>query len=315
MKVSVVVALYNVKDYADECIESLVKQSYKDLEIILVDDGSKDETAAIVDKWAAQDDRIKAIHQANGGLSAARNTGMANATGECIAFIDGDDSVKENYFEVLVKNMESTGADMTGVGRYENVPGEDTFRYFSSVDSLTVYNDPRDYMYDIYSDKDKRFFQSGIVVWGKIYKRGIWDGIDFPVGRNNEDSWVFPRVMTRCKKIAISPDQLYFYRKRSGSIMSNVNEKLVFSKIDSWMSQINFWRNSKDSRAEELLSICEKYICHYIYTNAEYMDSDYGKKLKPEYKAMVRHILSTKYLSFKTKAKYLTFARTGKIFK
>lgn len=314
MKISVIVALYNVKEYADECIESLVKQSYNNLEIILVDDGSTDETAAIVDKWAAKDERIKTIHQTNGGLSAARNSGMKAATGDCIAFIDGDDSVKEKYFETLAANMEITGADMIGVGRYENVPGEDRFREFSSVDKLTVYNDYRDYVYDTYADKEKRFFQSAIVVWGKIYKKEIWDGIEFPVGHNNEDSWVFPRVISRCTKIAISPEPLYFYRKRSGSIMSNVSDKLVCSKTESWMQQIKWWRDSDDSQSDRLLSICEKYICHYIYTNKDSFHDEYRKEMSAEYKAMVKHMIFSKHLSFKTKAKYLTFARPGKVF-
>lgn len=314
MKISVIVALYNVKDYADECIASLVKQTYKDLEIILVDDGSTDETVSIVDKWASTDERIKAVHQVNGGLSAARNSGMEIATGDCIAFIDGDDSVREEYFETLVKNMEATGADMTGVGRYENVPGETSFRYFSSVDNLTVYNDYRDYIYDTYADKEKRFFQSAIVVWGKLYKRNIWDGITFPVGHNNEDSWVFPRVISRCKKIALSPEQLYYYRKRSGSIMSQVNEKLVRSKTDSWMEQINWWRKSNDPLADKLLSICEKYICHYIYTNSKSIGDDYKAKIQPEYRAMVNHMLSSKYLQLKTKVKYLTYASPKRTF-
>ncbi len=315
MKVSVIVALYNVKDYADECIESLIKQNYKDIEIILVDDGSTDETVAIVDKWASTDNRIKVIHQVNGGLSAARNSGMKIATGDYIAFIDGDDSVKEEYFEVLVKTIKTTGADMAGVGRYENVPENGTFKNFSSVDSLTVYNDYRDYIYDTYADKDKRFFQSAIVVWGKVYRHEIWDGIEFPVGHNNEDSWVFPRVISRCKKIAISPEPLYFYRKRAGSIMSQVNEKLVRSKTESWLQQINWWRNSNDSRADELLAICEKYICHYIYTNAKCLGSDYKNKIYPEYNTMARHMIFSKYMPLKTKVKYLTYASPRRTFK
>ena len=315
MKISVIVAMYNVKEYADECIESLVKQSYKDLEIILVDDGSTDETVGIVDKWAAMDERIRVIHQVNGGLSAARNSGMAIATGECIAFIDGDDAVKEKYLEVLVNNMENTGADMTGVGRYENVPGENTFREFSCVDSLYIYDDCRDYMYDTYSDKEKRFFQSSIVVWGKLFKRDVWDGIEFPVGRINEDAWVFAEVMSKCNRIAISPEPLYFYRKREGSIMSKVNEKLIRSKTQSWMHQVEWWRESKDPLAGKLLSICEKYICHFIYKNIQYYTSDYKKELKKEYKTMVRHILASKYLSIKTKVKYLTFANPIIVFR
>lgn len=315
MKVSVIVPMYNVSEFAEECIESIVNQTYKDLEIILVDDGSTDETASIIDAWASKDARIKVVHQKNGGLSAARNTGMARATGDCLAFIDGDDAIKDRYFEVLVKNMMETNADLACVSRYENIPGENTFKEFSSVDDLFIYNDYRDYVYDTYMDKGKRFFQSAIVVWGKLFKREVWEGIEFPVGRINEDSWIFPNVMSRCNKIVISSESLYFYRKRNGSIMSKVTPKLVCSKTDSWMQQIKWWRESNDSSADKLLSVCEKYICHYIYKNVQYFTQEYKESIKKEYKSMIRHMLASKYLSYKTKVKYLTYASSFVVFR
>ena len=134
-------------------------------------------------------------------------------------------------------------------------------------------------------------------------------------GHINEDSWVFPRVMSRCKVIAIGPEPLYFYRKRSGSIMSKVDEKLVCSKTDSWMQQIKWWRESQDLQADRLLSICEKYICHYIYSNSQQMNSDYKKFIQKEYREMVRHMIFSKYLPLKTKVKYLTYARPSKVFR
>ena len=301
-------------EYAGECIESLVNQSYTNIEIILVDDGSTDDTSSIIDKWAQNDTRIKVIHQDNGGLSVARNSGMRSATGDCIAFVDGDDSVKKDYFKTLVDIMTSTNADMSGVGRYENVPGENLYRQFSTVDKVTVYSDYRDYVYDTYIDKGKRFFQSSIVVWGKLYRREIWEGIDFPVGRNNEDSWVFPKVMARCDRIVISPAPLYFYRKREGSIMSNVNSKLIRSKTESWMQQIEWWRESEDPLADKLLASCEKYICHYIFKNCKVMDSEYKKSIEENYRIMVHHLILSKYSPLKTKIKYLTYARPQKVF-
>lgn len=315
MTVSVIIPCYNIEDYAGECIESVMAQTYSDLDIIVIDDGSTDKTGEIIDDFAARDSRITVVHEDNKGLSFARNKGMSLAKGECLAFVDGDDAVGEDYFKTLVNNMLSTGADMAGVGRYENVLSGEGFRYFSPVDGMVTYHDYRDYIFDAYTDKEKRFFQSAIVMWGKLFRREVFDGIEFPVGRINEDSWVFPRVISRCQVITISPETLYFYRKRKGSIMSEVNEHLVCSKIDSWMSQILWWRESDDLQADRLLAMCEKYICHYIYTTVNMMGTEYRKGICPEYRKMVRHMLFSRNIRFVTKVKYLTIARPGKVFK
>ncbi len=314
MKVSVIVAFYNVGPYVDECVGSIVRQTYKDLEIILIDDGSTDNSGSILDEWASRDLRIKVIHEDNEGLSFARNRGLDISTGEAIAFIDGDDAVKENYIEILVNTMNETDADMCEVGRYENVLDEETLRFFSPVDDLLLYKDSGDYIYDTYTDREKRFFQSAIVVWGKLYKRKVWDGVRFPKGRINEDSWVFPQVISRCDKIAVRGDCLYFYRKRRGSIMSVLDEHLICSKIDSWMYQVRWWRNSEDPQADKLLAMCEKYICHFIYTKIGEVNSKYRDDLRPEYKKMVRHMLFSGYIPIKTKVKYLTYASTLRVF-
>jgi len=315
MTVSVIIPCYNIEDYVGECIKSVISQTYDDLEIIVIDDGSTDNTGKIIDGYAAEDSRIVVVHEANKGLSFARNKGMGLARGDCLAFIDGDDAVRSEYLETLVANMQKTDADMTGVGRYENVLGEDTFRYFSPADRTVTYQNPDDYIYDTYVDKEKRFFQSAIVMWGKLFRKEVFEGIEFPVGRINEDSWIFPKVISRCRVITISPEPLYFYRKRKGSIMSEVNEHLICSKTDSWMAQISWWRESKDLQADKLLAMCEKYICHYIYTTINLTNSEYRKKICPEYKKMVRHMLFSKHTRLKTKVKYLTFARPGKVFK
>lgn len=315
MTVSIIVSFYNVEAYSEECVAGIVGQTYKDLDIILVDDGSTDSTGTILDKWAQQDTRIKVVHESNGGLSFARNTGMKYAKGDCIVFVDGDDALKESFVETLVNVMEETGADICEAGRYENVLDKEEFRFFSPVDRPEIYNDYHDYIYDTYTDKEKRFFQSAIVVWGKLYKKEIWKGIEFPVGKIFEDSWVFPSVMERCKKIAVIPEPLYFYRKRRGSIMSKINEKSVRMKVDSWMNQIRWWRASQDKKADLLLAACERYICHYIYCNSQYFQSEYKSMICAEYKIMTRHMIFSRHTKLKTKVKYLTFAGPRRVFR
>ena len=195
MTVSIIAAFYNVDEYADECVKSIVNQTYPDLDIVLIDDGSTDSCGKILDEWAGRDSRINVIHEPNKGLSFARNAGMKAAKGEYFAFVDGDDALKEEYIETLIKTLEETGSDMCEVGRFENVSGKDTKRFFSPVSRLEVYDRYQDFIYDTYTDKEKRFFQSAIVVWGKLYKREVWEGIEFPVGKICEDSWVFPAVL------------------------------------------------------------------------------------------------------------------------
>ena len=112
-KISIIVPIYNVEQYLDKCIESLVNQTYKNLEIILIDDGSKDNSRKIVNSWTAKDNRIKSIHKKNGGLSDARNAGMKIATGDYIGFVDSDDWINYKMYEVLINNLEKYNADIS----------------------------------------------------------------------------------------------------------------------------------------------------------------------------------------------------------
>ncbi|MBO4678487.1 MAG: glycosyltransferase family 2 protein [Lachnospiraceae bacterium] len=315
MTVSIIAAFFNVGAYAEECVSSISGQSYKDLDIILVDDGSTDDTGKILDEWASKDSRIRVIHEENKGLSFARNAGMRVAKGDAFAFIDGDDAVRENYIETLVLNMESSDADLSVVGRYENNPGTDEFILVSPVKEFTTYNDYTDYVYAAYADRTGAFFVSAVVAWGKLYKKTLWEGVEFPVGRISEDAWVFPQILSRCQKIVVAPDNLYFYRRRKGSIMSSGNEKLYCAVIESWLHQVKWWYEHDGNRAGKLLSACEKRACNYMFTHAHDLSDSNKGNYRNEYKLMIRHMLLSVFIPLRTKIKYLTFARPGKVFK
>lgn len=233
-KVSVIVPVYNVKDYVDECINSIVSQSYKDIEIIIVDDGSKDGSGERCDEWATKDSRIVVLHQKNMGLSEARNTGLDVASGEYITFIDSDDYYEVDALQTLVYNAEKNNADMVvckGKRVSENGKqsiSEEVIDYSDSfIDEETFW---RRYINDMYY----------IVVWSKLYRRDVFSDIRFPVGEINEDEAILWMVLSKCKKIYATNDIVYNYRIRNSSIMrSNFSEKNL-SQPKRLLDEINY---------------------------------------------------------------------------
>lgn len=175
---SIVVPVYNVKDYIDRCVESLVNQNYSDIEIILVDDGSGDGSSGLCDEWASKDSRIKVIHKANGGVSEARLDGIRSSSGKYIGFVDSDDSVDLNMFEKLMSNVSGYNADISHCG-YKLIRNND-IKYFYNTGKLVVQN-RRQGVCDLLQGK---FIEPGL--GNKVYKRELFDCIIN--GRVNMDS-------------------------------------------------------------------------------------------------------------------------------
>lgn len=207
--ISVIIPVYNTQDYIEHCVRSVLSQTYSDLQVILVDDGSPDDSGKIVD--AIEDPRVLVIHQANGGLSAARNTGLDNALGEQIVFVDGDDFVEPDMFQVLLDTLTSTGADIAQcgyiaddgtVGDFDRGSGK--VRVFARDDAILslVKND---------------VFEQ--VVWNKIYRREVIGDLRFHVGKFHEDEFFSWRAFYNSKKIAAVDRVCYHYVQRQGSIM------------------------------------------------------------------------------------------------
>ncbi len=313
--VSIIVPCYNVEEYIDECIGSLVGQDFKDIEIVAVDDGSKDQTGAKLDVWEQQDSRVKVFHTENRGRSAARNLGIEKSAGEYIGFVDSDDAVKPDYVSTLYNALVENGADYSQVSQYCNIVGTDEYKYIPAVREITVYDSFEQYAEDVYLDKDKKMFVSGIVACLKLYKRELFDTVRFPEGRLMEDCWIFPEIAIQCKKIVVCPDCLYFYRQREGSTTKVISSAVVEQKMEAWIHNRDWWKDSNISGRERLMAATEKYLCHYMYTSAKYVSNERRPYFKKVYCVMVRHIIFTKYLSVKTKAKYLSFASPMMVWK
>lgn len=212
--VSIIIPIYNVELYLERCIKSVIQQSYKKLEIILVNDGSQDNSAQICDRYAKMDERIVVLHKKNGGLSDARNCGLSNAKGEYITFLDSDDYLNTEYINYLVQLLEKNNAELSMCG-YQKVYDTPKSKN-ESVDKINAE--------EIISGETalERFCYQKIQqeAWAKLYKKELFSDIKFPVGKLYEDYGTIYKIFYKCKKIAIGNEKLYYYYQRANSIMN-----------------------------------------------------------------------------------------------
>lgn len=232
--VSVIVPVYNVEKYLSDCIESIIRQTYSDLEIILVDDGSTDNSGSICGYYECVDTRIKVYHKINGGLSDARNYGIKKSHGDEIILVDSDDVIADNMIEVLYSLKVQYNAEMSVCFR-KHINEEGGFIQTGEKDNekLVIYSS------NSTEESFKIYFESkggGMVAWGKLYDKDLFNGIEYPVGRYNEDVFTTYRLIAKCSRIAITSQRLYYYRIRNGSIMNRKFEKkhmdVIFGNIE-----------------------------------------------------------------------------------
>lgn len=210
--ISVIVPIFRVEQYLNQCVQSIVDQTYEELEIILVDDGSPDGCPGICDAWAEKDSRIRVIHKENGGLSDARNAGMAIATGDYIAFVDSDDTIKPDFLRELYQALTDSHADIAECAvSYVDENGGILRRRETSecacMDRLEALR--------------RLVLEDGVyqTVWNKLYRRSVAEGIPFAVGKYNEDEFWTYQVFDRIGKLAIVNKPLYNYLQRGSSII------------------------------------------------------------------------------------------------
>ncbi|OZG57414.1 family 2 glycosyl transferase [Bifidobacterium tissieri] len=239
--VSVIVPIYKVERYLDECVSGIVNQTYRNLEIILVDDGSPDDCPRMCDEWAAKDERIRVIHKPNGGLSDARNAGLAQATGDCIYFVDSDDAVAPNLVERSVDTMREYEADLV-MFKFDTIsengkPLLSDYKH-NDFDEIVVLTPQEALKAQVKAEIDGYFWS--FMATANIYKD---HDFSFPVGRKIEDMARICNVIGEATLIVRIPEVLYHYRLRGGSIMS------------SWTPQLPIdWAKAADDREEYIVS-------------------------------------------------------------
>lgn len=208
--ISVIVPVYKVEKYLDCCIESIINQTYSNIEIILVDDGSPDNCPTMCDAWAKKDSRIKVIHQANNGSGAARNAALEEARGELISFVDSDDYIAFEMYENLLELM--TG-DIDIVECAYTHTCEDKATFDNQVNDVQIYS-VGDAMKEHILD---HFFRQ--IIWNKLYRRNVIGDIKFPVGKSIDDEFWTYRVIAKARNLARTSCRMYAYRQQPDSIM------------------------------------------------------------------------------------------------
>ncbi len=211
--VSVIVPIYKVEAFLDRCVQSILNQTYSNLEVILVDDGSPDNCGRMCDEYALKDSRVRVIHKENGGLSDARNAGIAKATGAYITFIDSDDYVEADYVQVLYDTLKR-GKAMMAISSHR-VLYDGGMVLSKGTDENTVL-DPATVL-------DRMLYHEDIDLsaWGKLYARQLWENVRFPKGRLFEDAATTYKLMDKCSRIAVDSKETYNYIIRQNSISNN----------------------------------------------------------------------------------------------
>lgn len=249
-KVSVLVAAYNVEEYIRRCLDSIREQSFSDLEIIIVDDGSQDGTGTICDEYAKRDERIRVIHQKNQGLSTVRNVGIQTAGGEYVLFVDGDDYLARDYVEKLYEAAVNSGAEVAMCGYVVEPGGE---RVHIGNREVTGVEAAKELL------TEQENYQ--IVSWNKIYLRKLFRGIEFPKGVLNEDSLTTYKVLAKARKVVVIGEELYHYVKREGSIMDKIKlEGRLRTKMLAAMEAKEWFGESSDlslGQQKELVQAAE----------------------------------------------------------
>lgn len=212
--ISVIVPIYGVENYLQQCVDSIINQTYTNLEIILVDDGSPDNCGKICDEYATKDKRITVIHKQNGGLSDARNAGLSRMTGEYLLFIDSDDWMEYNGIEILYELACEHNADLVigGVEKIDDETGSIIWTAATEKPTLCKCYTKQEAMKDM--------FINGCASWARLYKRNIHADILFPVGEINEDEAIVLDILERCQTIVKTNRVVYKYRYRKQSITS-----------------------------------------------------------------------------------------------
>lgn len=221
MKVSIIVAVYNIEKYVERCIKSIIAQTYADIEILLIDDGSTDSSGIICDCYAKRDYRVKVIHKENGGLSDARNTGLVNATGDYLCFVDGDDWIHKDIIRSLINIAKKNDADIVSCN-YKIVD-----KYVKDID----YDDIKSIDY---SDRKLHFYVNNLFsadqleqpVWNKIYRKSLFDNIKFPTNQIYEDMYTNFLLLEKCRRFIKCNVIGYYYNQEGSSITrSGFSEK------------------------------------------------------------------------------------------
>lgn len=276
IEISIIVAVFNSEKYLPRCIESILAQTFTNYELILVNDGSTDNSGEVCDNYAGLDNRVKVIHKENGGTASSRNAGVDIAKGKYIGFVDNDDYINQFMFETLYSHAIKHSADIV-VCDFLDVDGSTSINTKTSYSNYNVVNlNNIEALNYIYTTEGVKF----IVVWNKLYKRNLFKNIKYEVGKLHEDETVAHKLLYECEKITYLKTELYYYVNRKGSITNLPYNIRRFDGVYTLNDRVDFFRNKNE------LDLHQKALKHYLqvffynYNTAKENLKDIDKELK-----------------------------------
>lgn len=301
--ISVIVPIYKVEIYLENCIKSIVNQTYENLQIILVEDGSPDRCGNICDKYEQLDSRIIVIHKENGGVSDARNTGLDASTGKYIIFIDSDDYIHPQMIQVLMSNLKQYDTDIS-ICSYKLVKDMNSIN--NEYSNHTVIYNNVEALSNMYND----LYITTVVAWNKVYKRSLFEGIQFPKGKVHEDEFTIYKLLYKANKIVYTDAVLYYYLQRNTSIMG---QKLISNDFDAIQAQEEVFNFMYAKEESELINkALNRYLSYMIdlyfrIIKNPVLGRELAKKVKSQYYTCYQEYIGITNFSFIKRFKFKSF--------
>lgn len=308
--ISVIIPVYNVEKYLHRCLGSVIAQTYQNLEIICVDDGSTDCSGEICEQYALKDHRVKVFHQENQGVSAARNKGLDIATGEYIAFIDSDDYIQNDMFEQLYRELLKSGASYVICG-YNVVDPNGVILDIHSVDKKTECSGERGLRQHYYHSNGKENF---VTVWGKLFSKKIFENLRFKEKICYEDIHLMPYLMLQAKSVLLIPYVGYNYVQNCNSIMNKRDERhratLYKNAFDIWIDHLELYRRNglTDLETAVYCACVDKVIAHSL---SDSVPDEMKQESIHKAHRCTQKLIWRRFPSFKRKIYYGLFCMLG----
>lgn len=301
--ISVIIPVYNVENYIDGCIESIRNQSYSNLEIILVDDGSTDKSGKICDYYATLDKRITVIHQKNMGLSGARNSGIDIANGMYIGMVDSDDYIKKDMYEQLLRELRNENADMAFCSFIRQIEKTGQMQYLTGEYQKQIFD--RQTLYEALFEK--KYVVILPVAWNKLYKRAVFEGVRYPIGKIHEDEFAIHEIIGKTNRAVFVPVEGYVYNIRNSGITGQKNLKHIMQRMEAFQERMYYFKEKK------LISLYKKqaeFCIRNIILECKQLDMDEedAAEFVKEMASRVKNICWKEEVSKKNKAKYFLFS-------
>lgn len=305
-KISVIIPVYNVESYLKKCVDSVLGQTYKNTEIILIDDGSTDSSPKLCDEYAKKFKNIKVVHKKNEHTAIARNTGIDVATGDYLFFLDSDDFINSKTFELLAKIFETNNVDCAA-GIWKNYfDFKETEQNIKRKDEHPIKILEKDYILD---NLNNNLFN---IVTNNLYKKELFDNLRFEPGIIHEDSLLAPKLYARVNKMACVEVETYYRYVNPNSYTHISFNKRTYDLLKIGKKRIEYFKNDTVPRKINSYKYCLSNIT-ILYKKAYLANSDAKtlKEIKNEYKLVYKE--SKKYFTLKDKVKYLSFIIVPKI--